>query len=62
MRVERHLAHLLEQCNKFSTSLTTVDPVIKEALFDLIKWKIRGEALDLIVANCQQLGSHVKIF
>ena len=47
----RLLAHFIQQCDRFAASLTTADPVINEALIALIKSKISGEALDLIVAN-----------
>ena len=44
-------AHFIQQCDKFTMSLTTADPVINKALFASIESKISGGALDLIVAN-----------
>ena len=45
------LSHFMRQCSKFSERLTTADAVINEALFVLIKMKISGEALDLVIAH-----------
>lgn len=47
----RRLSHFIQQCDRFAASLTTADAAINEALFALIKSKISGEALDLIVTN-----------
>ena len=44
-------SHFIQTCDKFVENVVTADNAINEALFALIKWKIRGEALDLIVAN-----------
>ena len=47
----RLLLHFIQMCDKFVENVATADNAIIEALFALIKSKIRGEALDLIVAN-----------
>ena len=47
----RLLSHFIQTCDKFVENVATADNAINEALFALIKSKIRGEALDLIVAN-----------
>ena len=45
------LSYFIQQCSKFSESLTTAHAVINEALFALIISNISGEALDLVVAH-----------
>ena len=45
------LSHFLQTCDRFAANLATNDDAINEALFALIKSKIRGEALDLIVTS-----------
>ena len=42
---------VIQTCDKFVENVATADNAINEALFALIKSKIRGEALDLIVVN-----------
>ena len=53
MREEQNFCHILSSSvtNSLKDSLTTADAVINEALFALIKSKISGEALDLVVAH-----------
>lgn len=45
------LSHFLQTCDKFAENLATNDNALNVALFALIKSRIRGEALDLVVAN-----------
>ncbi|KAI4476654.1 hypothetical protein M0804_013375 [Polistes exclamans] len=45
----RFLLHFLQTCDKFVENLMTNDDAINTSLFALIKTKLRGEALDLIV-------------
>ena len=45
------LSHFLQTCDRFAANLATNDDAINEALLALIKSKIRGEALDLIVTS-----------
>ncbi|KAI4476137.1 hypothetical protein M0804_013827 [Polistes exclamans] len=45
------LSHFLQTCDKFVENLMTSDDAINTSLFALIKSKIRGEALALIVSN-----------
>ena len=45
------LSHFLQTCDRFAANLATNDDAINEALFALIKAKIRGEALDFIVTS-----------
>ncbi|KAI4476586.1 hypothetical protein M0804_013480 [Polistes exclamans] len=47
----RFLSHFLQTCHMFVENLITNDDAINTSLFALIKSKIRGEALDLIVSN-----------
>nr|XP_034195118.1 GATA zinc finger domain-containing protein 14-like [Osmia lignaria] len=47
----RLLSHFIQTCDKFSENLTTNDNAINESLYALIKSKLRGEALDLVVVN-----------
>ena len=56
----RFLSHFIQQCDKFVQMLYTADPLVKESLFTLIKSKLRGEALDLIVANNPQSCAECK--
>lgn len=45
------LSHFLQTCDKFVENLATTEEALNTALFALIKSTIRGEALNLIVAN-----------
>ena len=47
----RLLLHFIQQCDKFVQMLYTADPLVNESLYALIKSKLRGKALDLIVVN-----------
>ena len=47
----RLLSHFIQTCEKFVENVATAGNALNEALFTLIKSKIRGEALDLIVTN-----------
>ena len=45
----RFLLHFIQQCDKFVQMLYTVDPLVNESLYALIKSKLRGETLDIVV-------------
>ena len=47
----RLLSHFIQQCDRFVQMLYTADPLVNESLYALIKSKLCGEALDLIVIN-----------
>ena len=47
----RLLSHFIQQCDRFVQMLYTADQLVNESLYTLIKSKLCGEALDLIVVN-----------
>ena len=47
----RLLSHFIQQCDRFVQMLYTADPLVNESLYALIKSKLCGQALDLIVVN-----------
>ena len=47
----RFLSPFIQQYDKFVQILYTIDPLVNESLYALIKSKLRGEALDLVVVN-----------
>ena len=44
-------SHFIQQCDRFVQMLYTANPLVNESLYALIKSKLCGEALDLIVVN-----------
>ena len=58
----RLLSHFIQQCDKFVQMLYTADPLVNESLYALIKSKLRGEALDLIVVNNPENWTECKTF
>lgn len=55
------LSHFLQTCDKFVENLVTSEEALNTALFALIKSRIRGEALNLIVANNPETWNECKI-
>ncbi|KAL7297507.1 hypothetical protein TKK_0009871 [Trichogramma kaykai] len=58
----RLLSYYVQQCDAFCAALATDNAGVIEALFSFLKSKLKGEALDLIIANkptdwtaCKQL-------
>ena len=49
----RLLSHFIQQCDRFVQMLYTADPLVNESLYVLIKSKLRGEALDVVVNNSE---------